>query len=590
MELKKTGGEQGAGAAVSGTDIRYQADEPPPPSVSMGLAFQYVALSIAGTILTPAIVVRSAGMGDALLTWVVFMALVVSGITTIVQVMRVGRVGAGYLLMMHTSGAFIAVSVAALIEGGPALLATLFVISSLFHFLLSWRLFWLRRIVTPTVAGTIIMLVAISVLPVVFDQMMRVPAGAHPAANAGSAAATLTVIIVIILRARSYIRLWAPMIGVVIGCIVAALFGQYDLERVVESPWLAIPAGGLPGLDTSLDSKFWALLPAFVLVTLAASITTVGDATAIQRLSWYERRALDYRAVQGAVNADGLGQLLSGLLGTVPSTTSSASVPMAEITGVSARVIGVYVGVMFLAVALLPKITTLLLAIPSPVVGAFMLVLLGMLFAMGTRIVTQGGLDYRRGIIVGVSLCIGTGFQNQSVVDGFLDGLWKTLLGNAVTGGGVAAILLSLLLDIGRGRRARLEVELNVDSLSRIETFLDIISRRGRWDDAAAGRLRAAAEEAVLTLIGDGAAAPRRLLMIARVDAEAAELEFIAAGGEGNLEDRMALLGEPMGTSIEQGLSLRLLRHYASSVSHRQYHDLDVLTVRVRKKLRRTRG
>ncbi len=63
---------------------------------------------------------------------------------------------------------------------------------------------------------------------------------------------------------------------------------------------------------------------------------------------------------------------------------------------------------------------------------------------------------------------------------------------------------------------------------------------------------------------------------------DAAVLEFIAATDETNLEDQMALLGErAAGGLMEQEVSLRLLQHYASSVRHNQYHDTDVITVRV---------
>jgi len=69
--------------------------------------------------------------------------------------------------------------------------------------------------------------------------------------------------------------------------------------------------------------------------------------------------------------------------------------------------------------------------------------------------------------------------------------------------------------------------------------------------------------------------------VIARQDGSAVELEFMAAIGEENLEDHMALLGEHVETPNERELSLRLLRHFASSVRHQQYHNVDVLTVRV---------
>ena len=53
-----------------------------------------------------------------------------------------------------------------------------------------------------------------------------------------------------------------------------------------------------------------------------------------------------------------------------------------------------------------------------------------------------------------------------------------------------------------------------------------------------------------------------------------------------NLEDRIALLKKPDPelpdfAVIERDVSLRLLQHYASSVSHRQYMETEVMTVRV---------
>ena len=100
-----------------------------------------------------------------------------------------------------------------------------------------------------------------------------------------------------------------------------------------------------------------------------------------------------------------------------------------------------------------------------------------------------------------------------------------------------------------------------------------------------ADRLDAVAEEALLTLQQDdqGADVPsRRLLVLASKEGDTAVLEFIAASGRDNIEDRLALLGESVSEeSIERDVSLRLLRRFTSKVQHRQYHDVDVLTVRV---------
>ena len=71
-------------------------------------------------------------------------------------------------------------------------------------------------------------------------------------------------------------------------------------------------------------------------------------------------------------------------------------------------------------------------------------------------------------------------------------------------------------------------------------------------------------------------------MVIARGDERQAELEFIASAGEENLEDLMVLLSKHQPDDpVEHEVSLRLLRHYASSVRHQQYHDTDIVTVRV---------
>ena len=104
---------------------------------------------------------------------------------------------------MGTSGAFIAVCVNALVEGGPATRASLIVISSLFQFLLASRLSLLRRLFTPVVSGTVIMLIAGTVMPIVFDTLNDVPEGAAPTAAPAAALSTLIVIALLILRAPS---------------------------------------------------------------------------------------------------------------------------------------------------------------------------------------------------------------------------------------------------------------------------------------------------------------------------------------------------------------------------------------------------
>ena len=566
-------------------DIRYEPNERPPHMLAFGLGFQAALLCLGGVVLTPAIVIRAAGQSETYLSWAIFMAVVVSGISTILQAVRVGRFGAGHVLIMGTSGAFIAVCVTALTEGGPALLATLIVASAMFQFLLAARLSLLRRIITPVVSGTVIALIAVTIVPIVFDMLDDLPANAPAGAAPACAAATVGAIAALALRATGAWRLWAPMIGIGVGCVVAALFGVYDTDRVAAAAWVGTPTTAWPGFDVRFDARFWLLLPAFVFVTLVGAIETIGDSVAIQRVSWRTPRATDFRTVQGAVNADGMGNLLSGLAGTVPNTTYSSSLPLAELTGVGARNVGVAIGLVFIGLAFLPKVTALLLAIPGPVVAAYLLVLLALLFIQGMKLVVQDGVDYRKSIIAGLAFWIGLGFQNQLIFAEQLGETWGGLLGNGMTAGGLTAMVLTLFVELTAARRRRLDGPLDAKILPEIDTLLRDLAGRLGWNADSTERLCSAGEETLVSLVRQeekaADVAGRRLRVVARNDHGTAELEFIAAVGETNLEDRMVLLTDQTDTPNERELSLRLLRHYASSVRHQQYHDIDIVTVRV---------
>ena len=217
-------------------NVRYEPEDQPSLGVTVGAGIQAALSIVAGIVLGVVIIVRIADAGEGYMGWAVFAALFVSGATTILQAVRVWRVGSGHVLMMGTSGAFIAVCVAALVEGGPGTMASLVVVSSLFQFLLAFRLSWLRRVLTPVVSGTVIMLIAATVMPILFDTMTTVPDNVTDAAGPVSAAVTAIVVVGVAMRGPVMLRIWAPIIGIVVGCAASAPFGLYDFQPVLGRP------------------------------------------------------------------------------------------------------------------------------------------------------------------------------------------------------------------------------------------------------------------------------------------------------------------------------------------------------------------
>lgn len=573
---------------TSASNVRYEVADSPPTPLVLGMGLQLAILCIAGIILTPAIVVRAAGGAESFLSWAVFGAVLISGITTIVQALRIGRIGAGYVLLMGTSGAFIAVCIGALQLGGPSMLCTLIVISAIFQFALAARLSLFRRVFTPIVSGTVIMLIAVTVMPIVFDMLKDVPEGTSSASAAWIALSTIVVMIGIALKGGGSLRLWAPVIGVFVGSIHAALVGCFDFQRIVDAAWFGLPNLAWPGFDLSFNATFWILLPSFILVTVVGAIETIGDSIAIQRVSWRSERAIDYRAVQGAVNADGLGNLLSGLLGTVPNTTYSTCVSVTELTGVAARKVGVVIGVTFIVLAFFPKFLAIVLAIPGPVVSAYVTVLISMLFVTGMRIALQEGIDYRKGIVVGVAFWLGVGLQSQVIFPEFFSEFAGGLFQNGMTAGGTVAILLMIVMNFADTKRHRLKLPFGLDALTEIREFLDSFASKNKWNDEVCNRLQVAAEETLLSMLEhqasdkDESGNSQVLEMVAYKDNKDVVLEFQSTGIEQNLQDQVSVLKEQsMLGRVEENMSLKILKEITDSVRHQQYHNTQLITIRV---------
>ncbi len=537
-------------------------------------------LVLTGIILIPIIVLNAADYPEGL-EWAVFAALVVSGLSTILQARPTGPMGAGYALYMGTSGAFIGVSAAAVAAGGLSLLATLVVASSLVQFFFSARLSFFRRLITPTVGGTVIMLIAVNVFPITTDMLSEVPPGVDPASPSGPLVAfvSFVTIILVSLYARGAARLWAPLFGIVVGTAAAAPTGMLDWTPLVDAAWFGLPQSGWPGLDLSFDGRFFGLLVPFVIVTVIGAIETYGDAIAIQRVSHRTAVPVDFKVVQRALNADGVGNLLSGLAGTVPNTTYSSSISIADLTGVAARRVALWGGIVIVLTAFMPKLPALLQVVPDPVAGSYIFIFVVLLFRQGVRLVTTGGFGYERGLIVCISFWVGLGFQYGAIFPDHLPDWSRGILDNGMAAGGIVAMVLTLLASL-KQRAHRDVLEPSVRSLPKLRAALDRAAERAGWDELAVNRLQLAGEEAFLYLLErQEASRPQPVRVAVRPLDDVLQIELVAGPDDVNLEDRLGRLDEDH--EIARDVGPRLLRHVAKEVKHEQFYDLDVLTVTV---------
>ena len=576
--------------ATATQNPRYEAHENPPWRTSLGFGLQFSMIASATLLVTPVIVANASDRGEPYVTWMVFASLLVVGLSTLVQVRRLGPLGAGAVMPFFTAAFAIPFCITAVVDGGPATLTTLVLASALFQFIVARWLFILRRLVTPVVSGTVMMILSITLASVVFD-LLDGASREEPTAAPLTALATLTVVAALTLRGSALWRLWAPMIGIAAGCVVAAAFGIYDTSRITQSAWVGLPSEA-PGLALDLGVDFWTLLPAFLFLGVIISIQVNGEAITHQRISQREVKAVDFRQVQGALSGGGVSNLLAGLAGAVPNATNPGITPFIQVTGIASRRMGYVIGGVFIAVAFLPKVSGLLSSLPGPVMTGYLILVTGTLFVDGALTVINSERNRQKLIVAGISFWIAAAFQFDLFTLPNLTPVLGALVKSGITTGGLAAIVMILFLEFTKKRRMRFESKLDADVLPDLFAFTERFAESRGWDQPMKERLSAVAEETLLTLAPldltldldaeDDERETRRLVVLASSEGPIADLEFIGGGDEENMEDRIRQLQQhDEETVTENEISLRLLRRYASSVRHQQFLGTDIITVRV---------
>ncbi len=585
-------------ATTSSGSPRYEAHESPSYLASLGYGVQFSLIASATLLVTPVIVASASDIGESYVTWMVFASLVVVGLSTLIQVRRIGPIGAGAVLPMFTAAFAIPFCITAVVDGGPKTLMTLVIVTSIIQLVISRWLFLLRRIVTPIVGGTIMMILSITLASVVFD-LLDSASQENPEGATLTALATTIIVAALMLRGSATLRLWGPLIGIVGGCIVAAVLGIYEFDRVLDAQWIGIPRE-IPDLGLDLGINFWTLLPSFLFLGLINSIQVNGASITNQRVAWRDERAIDFREVQRAMAGGGVSNLLAGIGGTVPNVVNPAGASFIQITGVASRRMGYFIGGILLVMAFLPKVSGLISTIPGPVMTGYLIMVTGTLFVDGARTVIQSEPNRQKVVVAGVCFWIGASFQFGLFHLPDLGPVWGALFKSGITTGGIAVVLMILYLELTNPRRMRFQSKLHSDSLPELNEFIAKFADSRGWGDEMKDKLSAVAEETLLTLapldltsfdldaedesfdLDADEEEEKQLIVLASSDGPVADLEFIGGGNQENVEDQVRQLQElEIETPAEHEISLRLLQNYASSVNHQQYSGTDVITLRV---------
>ncbi len=478
--------------------LSYSADERPPLWLALALGFQHVVVIYGEIVLFPFVVGHLAGANSEHIRFACFAAAIAAALSTILQTIRIGKFGSGYSLFMGSSAAYLACSVEAVKLGGFPLLATLSIIVAPLEALFSYFLRFLRHIITPAVGGVVLLLIVISLLPVSVKEWVGKPGTPHYGSleNLAAGSVTLITLLFIALFGSKRLKVWCPIIGLATGFFVSWHLGLLHYKQFYVEPWFGLPsAGWWPGLTLEINGSHLSILAAMAVVTVINGVQAIGNSMAVQQVSERNFKKVDYDRIQGCMYADSAGNVISGLLGTVPNETYCENISILGITGVASRYVGIFGALIMAMLAFSPKISFLLIEMPPPVFGGFLMGLAAMMFPSGISLLSSQSMNHQTGLLIGISLCIGMVAESGAFFPQTLPVALTIFTNSAVAAGGLVAVSLSVLFYLFPKRLLSFQIEVTLEKLTELAETIDNAVRELKVDSNHMHRLQLACEE-----------------------------------------------------------------------------------------------
>jgi NCS2 family nucleobase:cation symporter-2 len=298
-------------------------------------------------------------------------------------------------------------SILAAKTGGLPAVFAMTIFAGAIEVVLSRFLHRLRGIFPPAVSGFIVCIVGIELGLVAMGQVLDVEAYKSPQFGRHLFVALLTLAIIVVLSVwvRGLMRLLCSMIGIVTGSLIAFPLGLVTAKSVAvfsSTPFFALPDPGYVSyyFDPSL------ILP-FLTAGLAAALRTIGVITTCQKINDADWKRPQIKSIKGGVLADGIGCMIGGLLGTPGMSAAPSIVGVSKASGATSRYIAFLASVVLILLAFFPKLASVFLILPMPVVGAALLANAAFMISGGIQIMVSRNIDTRMTYVIGVSLLLG---------------------------------------------------------------------------------------------------------------------------------------------------------------------------------------
>lgn len=438
-------------------EMLYIANDKPDRSTILVVGAQH-ALIILALIAFPVIVGKAIGLTGPELRSFIALSILVLGLATIIQNLPT-RFGSGYLIVHNPSVISMATFIAVSGMFGIGAAAGGVLLAGVIIMFFSRFLPKFQTLFPAEITGVLLLILGLSMVEGGVRRSTGIDAGSIDVSAVLVAAATLGTIVFLAIWTSGRIRVFSVAAGIAAGLIVAALTGQFgsaELAIVAEEPLFAFPFGAY---DIPSPKLIIAAAVPILIIEIINAVDSIGTAVAVDKMNNAKWSRPDMPLIGRTVTCHGICVVMNGLTGTLPSGTSSANIGLVAVTGVAARIVGITAGIMLVAMAFLPQVSTLMTLMPVPVIGALVIYTAGYMMVVGMELILSRLLNSRRQFMVGLSVTVGMAILVvPEVIAGVSQDL-KPVLGSALTMGVITAVVLNQIFRIGIAQHAEVVLE-----------------------------------------------------------------------------------------------------------------------------------
>lgn len=408
-------------------------------------AMQHVLAMLIGNITPPMLIAGTCGLSAEEKIMLTQAAMIIGGITTLLQLFPVFGFG---MKMPNVMGVAFAYMPILTIIGQQYGIAAIFgsqLVAGFVSIFVGMFIGKIRKFFPPIVSGTVVMSIGLSLYKTAISYI-----GGGSAAQANGTfgsgkfwfLAILTLIVTLACNffGRGLVKASGMLIGIVVGYAASLLVGGVvSFADFEAASWFALPRPFYFGMEFHLDA-----IVMMILMYMVQAVQTIGDVSSTA-IGGFGRQCTD-QELGGAIKGQGICGMIGAVIGGLPTDPYSQNVGLICTTKVVARRVFAMVGVIMLLAGIFPKFSGLMATIPQPVLGGATVTVFAAITMSGIQLLNEQPLNYRNRMIVGIALAIGLGIDAAPDILQFVPQLLRNIFGSSLVVSFLIVFVLNLII------------------------------------------------------------------------------------------------------------------------------------------------